>query len=598
MKKFTYVLLSIFLFPLLLNAQWVNNPAENTMIMDTIGEQVLPKVVMNANNGESYISWFSEFDDLNYDVYMQRLDVNGNKLWSEDGLLISNHTTMTWVTDYDLVIDNDGCAILVTQDIRTGSSNVYAYRISPAGEFLWGDDGIALTNNTDFNPSPRAGVTQDGNIVFAWESDPADTTQFTNIHLQKLSTGGQLLWDDNVIINNDTMDLMLPYFHTLIQSEDNSTIIVWVETVFSDTTGGIGKWPNMYPYAQKIDSAGNFVWQNKVAIDTLENMPLQPFMPSMVNDGNSGFFIGWMAFPHNGFYYNSYVQHIDSNGTAHWTPNGINVSDSIQYEHAEPALTYLPQNDQLFVFWNEWRYYNPTNVQCAIFGQKFSDTGEKLWTDEGKMFEGWYQWLDTAVYARGISPATDNDFTIFFEKVYWELTPDTVDISNLHAMRINNEGDFVWNNEKPFISNANSEKGYMDFSNLFYNQWIAVWADNRNDPLSEWETDIYAQNISIDGNLGPLGIKENNEFIVNTLTNYPNPFSQNTTIEFKLQNPGNVNISLLNLQGQLVKNIYEGNKSTGTHTLKFDGSDLKQGIYLIKFVSENNVIYKKIISAK
>ena len=597
MKKFTYVLLSIFLFPFLLNAQWSSDPAENTLIMDSIGEQVLPKIVVN-DNGESFISWFSEFDDLNYDVYMQRLDANGNKLWAEDGLLISNHTTMSWVTDYDLIIDNDGCAVLVTQDLRTGGSNVYAYRMSPDGEFLWGDDGIALTNDTDFNPSPRAVVTQDGNIVFAWESDPEDTTQFAKIYLQKLSTEGQLLWENNVIISNDTMDIMIPYFHTLIPSEDNSTIIVWVETVFNDTTGGTGNWPNMYPYAQKIDSDGNFVWQSKVAINTLDNMPLKPFMPSLVSDGNSGFFIGWMAFP-EGWYYTCYVQHINADGIAQWTPNGVNVSDLTQYEHAEPALTYLLQNDELFVFWNEWRRYSATNVQCAIFGQKFSNTGERLWTDEGEIFEGWYQWLDSAVYVRGISPATDNDFTIFFEKDNLEIAPpDTHMVTNNHAMRINHEGDFVWDNEKPIISSANSAKSYMDFSDLFYNQWIAVWADNRNDPQFESETGIYAQNISIDGNLGPLGIKENNKFTANALLNYPNPFKKSTTIEYKIAETGNVNISLYTLQGQFVKNIFNGVKTPGTYTLLFNGFGLSPGIYLYKIITDNYSAYNKMVIIK
>ncbi|MCD4746990.1 MAG: hypothetical protein K8R58_11900, partial [Bacteroidales bacterium] len=390
MKKRIFTYLMFVCFPFLLFAQWSNDPSLNTEITDTIGEQVISKVVVNADNGESYISWFSNFGGNQYDVYMQRFDANGNKLWADD-LLISDHTTNTWVTDYGLVIDNEGCAILVTQDYRTDYSDVYAYRISPEGEFLWGDDGIALTNDNDFNPHPRAVVTQDGNIVFAIESDPEDTTQFTKIHLQKLSTEGVSLWDDNVIISSDTMFLMLPYFHKLIQSEDNSTIIVWVETATTDTV--MGNWPNMYPFAQKIDSDGNFVWQSKVAINTLDNMPLRPFFPSIVSDGNSGFFIGWMGFP--GPLYTSYVQHINSEGVAQWTPNGVNVSDLIQYQHAGPALTFLPQNDELFVFWNELREYSEIDVRCAIFGQKFSNTGERLWTDEGEMFDGWHSWFDT-----------------------------------------------------------------------------------------------------------------------------------------------------------------------------------------------------------
>ena len=559
--------------------------------MDTIGEQVLPKVVVNADNGESYISWFSEFGGYQYDVYMQRLDANGNKLWAEDGLLISNHPTMTWVTDYDLVIDNDGCAVLVTQDLRTGYSDVYAYRISAEGEFLWGENGIALTDDNNFDPSPKAIVDQDGNIVFMWASEPNDTTQFSKICLQKVSTDGQFQWAENVIISKDSMHCFMPYF---LPTEDNSTIAVWIETASTDTL--VGNWPNMYPYAQKIDSEGNFVWQNNVAIDTLDNMPLKPFMPSMVSDGNSGFFISWMAFP--GWYYTCYVQHVNSDGVAQWTPNGVNVSDLTQYEHAGPAITYLPQNDELFVFWNEWRYYSLTDVQCAIFGQKFSNTGERLWTDEGIMFDGWYQWLDTAVYIIGISPATDNDFTLFFEKEYWELSPDTVEVTNYHAMRIDKDGDFVWDNEKPVISSANSTKFGLVFSDLVYNQWIAVWPDNRNDPQFEREIGIYAQNISIDGNLGPTGIKENNKFTANTLLNYPNPFSNSTTIEYKITETGNVNISLYDHQGHFVKNIFNGIKTPGTYTLSFNSNKLSSGIYLYKIKTDNYNAFNKMVIIK
>lgn len=38
------------------------------MINDTIGSQNIPMVVKHSV-GETYISWFSEFNNLNYDVY-------------------------------------------------------------------------------------------------------------------------------------------------------------------------------------------------------------------------------------------------------------------------------------------------------------------------------------------------------------------------------------------------------------------------------------------------------------------------------------------------------------------------------------------------
>ena len=592
----TKLLLGVIVFlyiSSLLNAQWTDDPTVNTMIMDSTGqEMVVPKVAVNEN-GESYISWFSNAGIFQYDVYMQRLDMNGNKLWGDNGLLISDNPTMTWVTDYDLIIDDEGCAILVTQDERTGYSNAYAYRISSDGAFLWGNDGIALSNDTDFNPSPKSVVTQDGNIVFAWEAEPEDTTQYTKISLQKLSTSGDSLWGDGVIVSADSMHCMMPH---ILPSGDNSTIIVWTESATTDTL--MGDWPFMYPYAQKIDSDGNFVWSNKVAIDTLDNMPLKPFSPSLVSDGNSGFFIGWMAFP-DGWYYNSYVQHIDSSGTAQWTPNGVYVSDLIQYEHSHPIITYLPQNEYLYEFWYEWREYSGTDVQCAIFGQKFSNTGQRLWTDQGMIFDGFYSWFDTLTYVTGIGTATDNDFTLFFEKEYWELTPDTLIVTHLHAMRIDQNGDFVWDNEKPILSSANSNKGYAVNSNLVNNQWITVWSDGRNAiPADPYGCGVYAQNIQINGELGPSSaVDDYVQALPDLIEIYPEPSNPDiigTTIRYNIIKSGHVKISLYNIKGQLIKVLFEGDRISGEYFLNFDSTQYSSGIYFIRLENENrNSVIRK-----
>lgn len=594
MKKKSFLYLLVCILPFVAFAQWSNNPNLNTKIVDTIGEQILPKVVVNPDNGESYISWFSEFDSSQFDVYLQRLDADGNKLWAEEGLLISNHPTWTWVTNYDLVIDNEGCAVLITQDQRSGNSDVYAYRISPEGEFLWGDDGITLTNDTENNFSPRAVVTHDGNFVFAWDSDPVGTEQFVTLYLQKVSVEGQILWDDDVIISNDTMDLMLPYFNVLFQSEDNSTIIIWVETVFNDTVGGLGGSVNMYPYVQKIDDEGNFVWQNKVAIDTLDNMILKPFMPSNTSDGNSGLFIAWMAFP-TPSYYTVYVQHINAEGVAQWTPNGVNVSDLTQFEHTGPVLNYFLQHDELFVFWDEWRQYSGTDVECAVFGQKISGTGERLWTNQGESFTPWYQWLDSAVYVRGISTASDDDFTVFIEDERWNSIPTTHVETAFHAMRIDRDGAFVWEDEKIVITSANSEKSRMVYCDLVNNQWIIAWADNRNDPQFEYETGVYAQNISVDGKLGPLSIPEKPmENILHVIVS-PNPATNEVTINYNLTTVGLVNITLLDMNGKLLIQQSEGTQVTGLYSKQLDVSGLAPGIYLIKLQVGNSAVYCKII---
>ncbi len=354
----------------------------------------------------------------------------------------------------------------------------------------------------------------------------------------------------------------------------------------------------MYPCAQKIDSNGNFAWTEKVRIDTLKNMPLKAFMPSLVSDGNGGCFVAWMAFPPFGQYYSCYVQHISTDGMPQWTINGVNVSDSIQFEHAPPYLIYLQQKDELFAFWNEFREYSGTNVQCAIFGQKFSNTGDRLWSTQGKMLNGWYPWLDTLTYVLGVAPASNNDFTLFFEKEYLETTTDTFLITELYAMRVDDSGNFVWINKKPVVSDALSAKLRLDFSDLVFNQWIAVWADNRNDPQHEDETGIYAQNISIDGNLGPTGINDKGKTNDNSLSNYPNPFSATTTIEYTISETGKTTISLYDIRGHFVKNIFNGTRTPGTYSIVFNSDELSPGIYFYSLKTDKHSVYNKMLIIK
>ena len=122
-----------------------------------------------------------------------------------------------------------------------------------------------------------------------------------------------------------------------------------------------------------------------------------------------------------------------------------------------------------------------------------------------------------------------------------------------------------------------------------------MWADNRNDPDYGPLSGIYAQNINIDGSLGIYtGINEYASSYEDFITNFPNPFTQNTTIQYQLEKPEYVVISLYGLQGQFVKSLFEGCQSAGTHTLQFDGQGLKPGIYLVRLKTNSHVGFHKI----
>ena len=89
-----------------------------------------------------------------------------------------------------------------------------------------------------------------------------------------------------------------------------------------------------------------------------------------------------------------------------------------------------------------------------------------------------------------------------------------------------------------------------------------------------------------------------NEYPINQsvkIKNYPNPFKNQTTIEYELSQAGNVSLSLIDVNGRLLKRLFAGQKQKGKHSFQLNSLDLSTGIYLVKLQMENTTNYIKII---
>ena len=64
--------------------------------------------------------------------------------------------------------------------------------------------------------------------------------------------------------------------------------------------------------------------------------------------------------------------------------------------------------------------------------------------------------------------------------------------------------------------------------------------------------------------------------------NYPNPFNPSTTIKFSIHENSSVSLKIFNTLGQEVKTLVNQNIESGVHTIIFDASQLKSGIYFYK----------------
>ncbi len=76
--------------------------------------------------------------------------------------------------------------------------------------------------------------------------------------------------------------------------------------------------------------------------------------------------------------------------------------------------------------------------------------------------------------------------------------------------------------------------------------------------------------------------------------NYPNPFNPITNIAYSIKDAGNVTIEVYNLKGQLIRTLVNEVKTTGDHTVIWDGTDnsnksVSSGVYFYKMVSDSNI---------
>ncbi|RPI76503.1 MAG: T9SS C-terminal target domain-containing protein [Ignavibacteriales bacterium] len=85
--------------------------------------------------------------------------------------------------------------------------------------------------------------------------------------------------------------------------------------------------------------------------------------------------------------------------------------------------------------------------------------------------------------------------------------------------------------------------------------------------------------------------------------NYPNPFNPSTSINFFVENPGNVKIEVYDIRGSLIRTLLDTDMESGSHSIIWDGltdSGIKSasGVYFYNLKSGEFTETKKMIVLK
>ncbi len=79
------------------------------------------------------------------------------------------------------------------------------------------------------------------------------------------------------------------------------------------------------------------------------------------------------------------------------------------------------------------------------------------------------------------------------------------------------------------------------------------------------------------------------------LTPMPNPFSEQLTLSFQLNQTKQISLDVFDMLGRKIHTVTEGVFSNGKHDLTFAGSHLTSGIYFIVLTTDNQKIIQKVI---
>jgi photosystem II stability/assembly factor-like uncharacterized protein len=80
--------------------------------------------------------------------------------------------------------------------------------------------------------------------------------------------------------------------------------------------------------------------------------------------------------------------------------------------------------------------------------------------------------------------------------------------------------------------------------------------------------------------------------------NYPNPFNPSTAITFEILSKEHVTLKIYDVLGNLIKEVIDGEKEAGRHTIYFNASDISSGVYFYELKAGSYSSVRKMMLMK
>lgn len=468
MKKIITLIFVMGAF-LTINAQWVNDPTNNTFIANTSYDAGEIYLSTDPVSGDTYVQW-TQFFANGWAPSIQRLNNAGEPQWGNEGIQPSHqHTLATW---------SQGMAMTATTDngvvscFSTEAGHSVAVKINADGTYAWGEQGIMLFNGAGGSRTELL-ASDDGGV---W----ALATNITNTYLCYIDADGTThptitISDSNG--SNCTFGLMVP--------APNGNVYVVYEKE---------QWAYSYYYEKDVRVVGYSKDGTQIS-DDIQLMAPQTiggsYIHYVVPDGLGGGYVFIWHSAGMGNTFNTYVFHFNENGASTITdPNGIPVHSIDPYNfYLDAYATVDPVSHDLLIAYQQTDA--EFQAECKLYANRITSYGEKLWGD-GLLI------LDNGTTPCGGLRIDAFEYGDGFSVIYHKGINQTGYQSTVEAQGFDMDGTPLWSTQ--MCNNSYPKTGDKNSTGFHNGQNIVAWVNSTNGGTGG----LYGQNIGQYGEMGPI----------------------------------------------------------------------------------------------
>jgi hypothetical protein len=163
-------------------------------------------------------------------------------------------------------------------------------------------------------------------------------------------------------------------------------------------------------------------------------------------------------------------------------------------------------------------------------------------------------------------------------------------------------GELTHTSPKTFSSGSASWSFTLTAANQVYTDTIysaanSVNGDGTNSALDRWN---FGSKFIVNVVDEPSSVDDDNTLANNfkLAQNYPNPFNPSTMISYSIPQSSFVTLKVYDIIGNEVATLVNETKSAGKYDVRFDASNLSNGVYLYSIKTDNFTSTKKMILMK